>query len=267
LDYVRLLPKKSLSRVVGRLAQVEEPKWFVDQAKSWFVDRYKLNMAEAEKPLSEYKSLNALFTRRLKPGARPIGESVVHPCDGQLTQANFIEEGLLVQAKGIKYSLKEFLKDDQADEVFSGGLQLTYYLCPTDYHRVHAPVDAEAELVVHVPGQLWPVNPWSVENVSQLFCLNERVIFRLKTPLGPVALVMVGATNVGQIEVVFDSKVKTNQRGSKTAFRKTYKPAVSLKKGDELGVFHMGSSVVVVYPKSYGLALPSSGPVRLGESL
>lgn len=267
MEYIRVLPKKSLSRVVGKLAAIKKPKWLVEHAKSWFINRYHLNMSEAERPLHEYKSLREVFTRRLKAGARPIGEGLVHPCDGELTRVANIEEGELIQAKAINYSLEEFIKDPAANEIFLGGTQMTYYLCPTDYHRVHIPIDGEVTSVTHIPGELWPVNPWSVENVSQLFCRNERVVFRIQSALGPIALVMVGATNVGEILVSFDKDIRTNVRGSKQIFRKAYKPAVKLSKGEELGVFCMGSSVVAIYPKGLVSVAPKVGPVRLGESV
>jgi phosphatidylserine decarboxylase len=269
MEYVRLLPKKALSRFVGRLAQLEKPSWIVEKGKDWFARRYHLNLGEAEKNIGDYQSLQALFTRRLKPGARPLGAGVVHPCDGELTRVVAIEDGHLVQAKGITYSLSEFLKEPVAElGVFRSGLQLTYYLCPTDYHRVHAPLDAHVTKVTHVPGELWPVNPWSVENISQLFCRNERVVFHLSTALGPVVLVMVGATNVGEIEVTFDQTIRTNV-GSSTAavFSKTYTPPLPLKKGDELGVFRMGSSVVLIFPKDAISPWPAQGSVRLGQEL
>lgn len=267
MEYIRLLPKKSLSRSVGQIAQMESPQWFVENLKNWFVKQYNLNMDEAEKPLSEYKSLGALFTRRLQDGARPLSPGLIHPCDGKLTAMGEVEEGELIQTKGITYSINEFLKDGTAAETFSGGRFLTYYLCPTDYHRVHSPVDAEVEQVVHVPGALWPVNPWSVENISQLFAVNERVIFRLNSALGPVAVVMIGATNVGKIEVAFDPDIQTNVAGNKEPYSKTYKPSERILKGSELGTFHMGSSVVVIYPKGLEQGLPEPGLVKLGESL
>lgn len=126
MEYIKFLPKNTLSRFTGRIASTQEPKWLVERAKRWFVDRYNLNMNEAEKPLEEYPSLSALFTRRLKTGARPIGEGIVHPCDGLLTQAGVIEDGQILQTKGISYSIENFLKDEQAGQQFQGGTYLTY---------------------------------------------------------------------------------------------------------------------------------------------
>jgi len=267
MQYIRLLPKKTLSRLVGGLAKLEHPNALVRAGQSWFAKRYHLNEAEAEKPFDQYPSLQALFTRKLKPGLRPIGQGLVHPCDGELTQVCEIDYGQLVQTKGITYSLTEFIKDPEAPTIFKNGFQLTYYLCPTDYHRVHSPIDGEVLSVHAVPGELWPVNPWSVENISQLFCRNERVVFNLRTQVGPVSLVMIGATNVGEIIVSFDSEISESLRKTGVEFKKTYPNPIKTKKGDELGIFGMGSSVVVVYPKGAVSILPKPDAVRMGQSL
>jgi phosphatidylserine decarboxylase len=267
MEYIRLLPKKALSRTVGHLVQVKNPAWLALKARDWFIERYNINVAEAEHSLDKYPTIAELFIRRLKQGVRPIGEGVIHPCDGRLTVSGHLSEGALVQSKGISYSLNELLKNPNAAHVFEGGSYFTYYLCPTDYHRVHSPVDGEVMNVLHVPGRLWPVNPWSVENISQLFAINERVVFNIKTAQGPVALVMVGATNVGDISVAFDESVRTNRPEVEALDEKVYIPHIPIKKGDELGTFHMGSSVVVVYPKGMQAPIAVPWPVKLGESV
>lgn len=267
MEYVRLLPKKALSRTVGKIVRAKNPKWFAVKARDWFIKRYKININEAELDLDAYPTIGDLFIRKLKKGIRPIGQGIVHPCDGNLTVAGEMHGGTLVQTKGISYSLNELLKDPNAEHKFEGGKYLTYYLCPTDYHRVHSPVEGEVTSVVHVPGRLWPVNPWSVENISQLFAINERVVFNIKTAQGPVALVMVGATNVGEISVAFDESIRTNRPEADVLDEKVYIPHIPIQKGAELGTFHMGSSVVVVYPKGMLSKIPRLGPVKLAESV
>lgn len=267
MQYIRYLPKNHLSRFVGKLVHCREPRWLVEKAKNWFVERYKINMDEAELPLAAYPSIGDLFIRRLKPGVRPIQGDLIHPCDAKLTVTGEVTGDQLIQTKGIHYSLNEFLCDSTAADVFKGGHYLTYYLCPTDYHRVHSPIAGEVVKTVHVPGRLWPVNPWSVENISQLFAINERVVFRLDTALGPVAVVMIGATNVGHISVSFNPKIRTNVVGLKAPVTQNYNPPVKVNVGDELGIFHMGSSVVVVYPPDVLSQLPSPGAVKLGSPL
>ena len=301
MQILKVLPKNLLSRVVGELASIESPEVVSLAARDWFIKQYKINMDEAELPLSEYPSVAKLFTRKLKPGARPIVEGIVHPCDAKLTCAEVIDGDSLIQAKGRHYSLAKLLgarenelldssgsqrdlnsaavlpsnslKHSQKKELliqpseFLGGTHLVYYLCPTDYHRVHAPVAGEVVQVVHIPGQLWPVNDWSVSRIPELFAVNERVIFYLRTALGPVALIMVGATNVGKISVSFDEEIVTNQSRFGSPFIKSYVRPIKIEKGQELGIFHMGSTVVMLYGPGQMNVLPATGPVRLGESV
>jgi len=218
---------------------------------SWFVKRYSINMSEAEHPKSHYKSIGDLFTRKLKSGIRPIGKGLVSPVDGTLTTRGFIKSGQLIQAKESYYSIEKFLNSSQLSSAYEGGSFLTYYLCPSDYHRVHSPVEGFITKVTHVPGSLWPVNPWSVEHISQLFAVNERVIIEIKTALGAVQVVMVGATNVGKITLSFDDSIVSNQslwflRGKPKVT--IYENPKSVQAGDELGTFNMGSTVILVLP-------------------
>ena len=282
MKYLKFLPKNLLSRAVGRIMELEHPEAVAQWARDTFARYYRINLDEAEKPLGEYPNIAALFTRRLKPGLRPIGEGVVHPCDGKLTGVQEIKSDLLLQAKGLQYSLAELigLPDSvDASKNYFGGLALTYYLCPTDYHRVHAPIDAIVAKVTHVPGTLWPVNEASVRWVPQLFAVNERLVFHLSTPLGVVLLIMVGATNVGKMTVSFDSSIATNcgriwARNARGKIRDFIYPraeigrTVHVAKGEELGVFHMGSTVIVLYPPAFSFAgLPNKGPVCMGQSV
>jgi len=266
--YMSLLPKNLLSRAVGQIVAVDQPTVFARRLRDWFIARYKIDMSEAELDLEHYPSVSKLFVRKLKPGLRPIGGGVVHPCDGVLTQAEVIEGDHILQAKGMPYAISDFLKISHEDalKTFSGGMALTYYLCPTDYHRVHSPIDAEIEAVEHIPGALWPVNAWCVKHVANLFAVNERVIFWLRTPLGPVAVVMVGATNVGKITVSFTDQIVTNVPSAERQ-KRMFSPTVAVKKGGEIGVFNMGSTVIVIYPPKFLNVLPRTGSVRFGGSV
>ena len=265
MEILKLLPKNILSQVVGKLVNVGHPSALALWARDWFIERYNIDMSEAEHSLEEYPTIAKLFTRKLKPGLRRIGEGFIHPCDGRLTHAEKFSYDNLIQAKGKKYSLSKLLADTSSAQIFADGTQFTYYLCPTDYHRVHSPVTGQVTRLVYVPGHLWPVNEWSVQNIDELFSVNERLIFHFQTLRGPVALVMVGATNVGKITVSFDPKIVTNS-GLK-AFTRTYKTPVEVKKGEEIGVFNMGSTVVVIYSRDMVKKLPQFGPVKMGESL
>ncbi|MGE3388049.1 MAG: archaetidylserine decarboxylase [Bdellovibrionales bacterium] len=264
---IYLVPKSLMSRAAGLLSRTRWPKPFGPMLVRWFANRYRLNLAEAERTLPEYLTIQDLFTRRLKPGARLVANEVaVHPADAELTVSASINAGLLLQVKGWTYTVQEFLNEASA-EVFENGTQLTYYLCPTDYHRVHSPVDGEVVKVTYIPGNLWPVNNWSVTHIHKLFVRNERVVVWIKTNHGLVAVVMVGATNVGQMTLSFHPELITNK--GQPAMVKTYEPAPKLVRGGELGVFNMGSTVVVLYPPAFPLAdrPPVPHQVKMGGSL
>lgn len=252
---LQFLPKKKLSRVMGRLMHLRWPQPMGLLLVWAFAKIYKIKTEEAAKPFSQYPSIGDFFIRELKPGARPIAEyPVVHPADSKISQIGIISDGQMIQAKGLKYSVQEICQDLEAFKKYEGGLFVTYYLCPTDYHRVHAPTDMNIHQVTYAPGELWPVNQWSTHNVRNLFGINERVIIDFKAPQGLATLVLVGATNVGQMSLSFDSQIVTNvplASGAEvtSSIRKSY--AVNLQKGDHVGTFHMGSTVVMIYSKEF----------------
>jgi len=219
-----------------------------------FGKAYNINFQEAEKSVDQYASIGDFFVRKLKPGARPVAENpLVHPADSRISQIGEIAQGRCIQAKGKSYSVLELLGGNEAlAKQFDAGLFATYYLCPTDYHRVHSPVEGEILRATHIPGALWPVNDWSTANIENLFGKNERVVVEIKSRLGPCALVFVGATNVGQMRMTFDSEIVTNVCGPQ-GLSKTYSPPIAIQKGQDLGAFHMGSTVVMVYPKTIRL--------------
>lgn len=293
-----LLPKDDLSYWVGRLVHKKLPDRLRIEAMRTFAKAYKINLDEAEKPLEEYKSIGDLFTRRLKEDARPIGSGLVHPCDSKVAEAGPIKNSKITQVKGIDYPLPALMQSDEMASRFVGGSFITYYLCPTDYHRVHAPLDLTVEWVGHIPGAFWPVNSWSVRNVDQLYTINERVAMVFRTNEGEsIALVMVAATNVGNISISFDDRIKTEARPAgrkKTEY--TYgadtfdnygvkggggvgtgkREPIHLKKGDEVGVFAMGSSVVMLLDKTLverlglteqGLEALRDKAVKLGQTI
>lgn len=268
----RILPKRRLSRWVGHFMHWQGPKFWAHRSIKAFASMYNIDLNEAEKPYTEYKSIGDFFVRRLKPGIRPIGTSwAVHPADSKITQAAGIDNGTLIQAKGITYKLNEFTQDPDCDKKWAGGFFMTYYLCPTDYHRVHSPVDGNITDVRYMPGHLWPVNEWSTTNIKDLFSINERVLVEIETDLGPVGVVFVGATNVGHIALSFDDTIRGNQKGPHIFQHKRYSPEIPVHKGSELGMFHMGSTVVMLYPPSFRQKFENNlnlGPsVRVNASL
>ncbi|MFN8846548.1 MAG: archaetidylserine decarboxylase [Bdellovibrionales bacterium] len=248
---LHFLPRRALSRFIGVLARAESPRFIIQFVIQMFQTAYGINLNEAEKPLSEYKSLNEFFTRKLKTGLRPIQEGfAVHPADSRISRLGVIDQGTLIQAKGITYELSEFIGDAEKASRYEKGAFLVYYLCPTDYHRVHSPVEGLIKDIKRLGADLWPVHDESVVEIPQLFIRNERVVVSLQTQLGPVEVVFVGATNVGSIEI-FKSVGDV------------------VRKGEELGVFQFGSTVVMIYPKEVKVATDKIKlePVLVGQTL
>ncbi len=247
----KFFPKNHVSFFIGWLVHQPMPRFLWTPIIRWFAGRYKINLDEAELPIGEYPNLGEFFIRKLKPGLRPVADThVVHPADSVVTQAFRIQSGQLIQAKNKYYSAVDLTADPQALEKYDGGFFLTYYLCPTDYHRVHSPVTGIIKKITHIPGKLWPVNSWSTENIPELFSVNERVCVEIETFQGLVNVVFVGATNVGQIELFVDSEIRGNQLVlSKPLIKEGLN--ISVQKGQELGCFRMGSTVVALFGKSF----------------
>lgn len=250
LFLLKWLPRNFLSYWFGKLMHLQFPKPFSTLAIWVFAKIYSIDTAAAEKNLNEYKSIGDFFTRKLKKGIRPLAESpLLHPADSVIAQIGVIHNGQLIQAKGRAYRVSELLKDFKAEVHYNEGLFVTYYLCPTDYHRVHSPVDGVIKRFRYVPGDLWPVNQISVDAIENLFPKNERVILDIHSRLGDLSLVFVGATNVGKISLRFEPDFYSNQCKNVKFLEKEYPSPIEIKKGEELGTFHMGSTVVMVYPK------------------
>jgi phosphatidylserine decarboxylase len=245
-----VLPKNDLSHAVGRFVHIPIPGPIGRKSVELFARYYDINLDEAEHKLEMYPSIGALFTRKLKEGVRPLGEAkIVHPADALITEAGPIDQNALIQAKGRSYSVQGLLGGGPYQEAFDGGEFATYYLCPTDYHRVHSPVDGKIVWSNHIPGALWPVNDWSTEKIPNLFNVNERIVTVIETEDKKlVALVMVAATNVGNMTMSYDDKISSKTRGrDRKPQPKTYDPGRLIRRGDEIGIFHMGSTVVMLY--------------------
>ena len=271
---LRLLPKNTFSRAVGAACRVHAPRPVLRAVIRAFAKKYGVDASEAERPIDEYPTFTEFFTRRLKPGVRPIapGELLpVSPVDGTVGERGEIVEGRAYQAKGKEYTLAELIGGPNADDdaaQFAGGSFCTIYLAPYNYHRIHAPLGGEITGYVNMPGQLWPVNAIGVRNVEKLFCVNERLTTFLQTPRGSCAVVAVGATNVGRIRAVYDDVV-TNARRTRQPSRKTYPQPVRVDKGGELAIFEMGSTVVLLFAPGLklGARLQPGLPIKLGEAL
>lgn len=262
MKYMHFLPKKRVSQITGLLVHLPLPRALARWSVRTFAEAYRINVEEAELPLEQYKSVGDFFVRRIKLDRRPLGAGrVLHPADAVISQAGLIRAGNLVQAKGKSYTVEALLDGMASAAEFEGGAYLTYYLCPTDYHRVHSPVSGEIVRYRHVPGAFWPVNAWSTTEIENLFGVNERAIVELRTEQGRAFVVFVAATNVGDISLSFDPKFRTNTR-ARAAVETRPEAAIPVLKGDELGAFHMGSTVVMIYEKNFGFTEEELGAWR-----
>ena len=272
LQYV--LPKHALSRVIYAVARSERP-WVRNTFLRIFLSGYTLNTAEAMQadPFS-YRSFNDFFTRALRPDARPIdagNDVVVSPVDGTVSQCGQLEDNLLLQAKGHRYSLQDLLAGDaEAVEAYRGGSFACIYLAPYNYHRIHMPYAGTARGNLYVPGDLFSVNATTVRAVPSVFARNERLICDFATPLGRMAVILVGALFVGSIETVHCGEVNPPPRGRKTAVRIATGVGQQFAKGEELGRFNMGSTVVLLFERNrlaWDPQLVAESRVQLGRGI
>jgi phosphatidylserine decarboxylase len=227
-----------------------------------YVHAYGVNLEEAAPAPDAYRCFDALFTRRLREGARQIDDDdVVSPADGSIQASGPIDSGARLFVKGRPYEVGELVGDPRDSSLYAEGAFAVVYLSPRDYHRVHSPVDGQITTVRGVPGDLFPVNAIGERHVSRLFVRNNRVAIVIKTPtLGRVTVVMVGAVMVGRICVV---AIPANDTPPGTH---PLDPPLAVKRGDEIGVFHLGSTAVLLVQPGVQISRPA-GPVRYGQSL
>ncbi|MFI5317838.1 MAG: archaetidylserine decarboxylase [Myxococcota bacterium] len=262
LEALRLLPRNLLSRAAGRFAGARLPGPLVRAEIACFARAVGANLAEVRDPLDSFESLQAFFTRALRPDARridPADDALVAPCDGAWGESGAIESGRLLQVKGRPYALAELLASRDDAALFEGGTFATFYLAPRDYHRFHATCDVRVERARYVPGTLWPVNRIGLDGVDALFAQNERiaVMMRARRSDALLCLVAVGATLVGKIRLRFD-RLQTNTRGARAEERR-YADGVALAKGEEWGHFEFGSTIVFSAPE-----VTARGRAKLG---
>ena len=271
---LRLLPKRLLSRLVGGLTAWHAPGFLLRPAIARYARAFGADPLEAAEPFEAHTSFRSFFTRALRPDARPLASdprALVSPCDGAVVLGSSVEEGTILQAKGAPYSLSELLGDGRraataAAARFVGGTALIVYLAPGDYHRFHWPWDGRVSEARHLPGDLWPVNARAVAGVPRLFARNERVVLLGELASGRAfAFVPVGALNVGSIRVHALADLVTNR-----AFRRASPSRTGLalpaERGQELGWFELGSSIVLLLgPGAGGFAnLAPAAPLRVG---
>lgn len=260
------LPHHAISRLIGKLAQCDNP-WVKDTLIKAFIKRFNVDMSQALEPNpTAYATFNDFFTRALKADARPLGDGILSPADGVLSQYGRLQAGQLVQAKGHTYSAQTLLGGDTAlAEEFLGGSFATVYLSPRDYHRVHMPVTGTLREMIYVPGRLFSVNQATATYVPGLFARNERLVCIFDTAHGPMAMVLVGAMIVAAIETVWSGQV-TPLSGHPQ--RIPFGQPITLEKGAEMGRFKLGSTVVMCFAKPVNFEQrPLAALVSMGESL
>ncbi|HEY3300118.1 MAG TPA: archaetidylserine decarboxylase [Methylophilaceae bacterium] len=265
------LPKQAVTVLAGKLASAKAGK-LTTAVISWFVKRYQVNMAEAAEPnIEHYATFNDFFTRPLQQGARPLAQAVfICPVDGAISQFGNIENDQIFQAKGHRYSSSTLLAGDSAAAAqYLNGHFATLYLSPRDYHRIHMPCDGKLLRMTYVPGDLFSVNPSTAQGVPNLFARNERVICEFEATFGKFVLVLVGATIVGSMATVWHGIINP-PRSKKVRIWDYREKNISLKQGEEMGRFLLGSTVVMLFPKntlSFNELWKTEKPIKLGEMM
>lgn len=262
---LRVLPRVRITRAVGKLADARIPPPVSRAIVKLFVKAYAVDLHEAVLPDGEFESFDAFFTRELRPGMRPAcakENAIVSPADGRLEDIGPIDKNGRFTIKGRPYSAAELLGDPAEVERYVGGHFAIVYLSPRDYHRVHAPVAGEVGTIRSMPGDLFPVNSIGEQHVPSLFSINRRVAIPIdQTGVGRVTVVMVGAMVVGRITVI-----GVDERDVPLGVH-TLSPAKKVARGDEIGIFHLGSTAVVFAPAGAPMFDRAPGPIRLGEAL
>lgn len=269
--FLRYVPKNHLSRTVGRLVHARLPRPIARRMVRWFANTYSIDVDAAGQPIHHYSSIGHFFIRDLREGLRPVEGELVSPVDGTLRGFGIVENGRLEQIKGKTYTLSRFLGDDAHAQRYENGVYFNFYLSPQDYHHVHAPLGGAITRSVHIPGKLWPVNDWSLENIDELFSINERVVTYIDSQFGLAAVVMIGATNVGKMSVAYDDTFVSNSARTLRTVARDYASPIPIDAGDRLGTFHMGSSVVVLLePRAIDIErvrLEAKKKVRYGQAI
>jgi len=263
-----ILPKHLVSRLTGKLAAAKMGAFTTFLIKQ-FIAKYNIDMSEAKhSDPAHFATFNDFFTRELKADVRSIvagDKNLATPVDGKVSQQGEIKAGRIFQAKGHDFSLRELLggRDDVA-EPFDDGIFSTVYLSPKDYHRIHMPITGTLEELIFIPGDLFSVNPLTAENVPNLFARNERAVAIFSTDIGPMAIVLVGATIVASIETVWEGTLT----GKEIQYWDYSDEEIILEKGEEMGRFKLGSTIVALFPKGsidFAEELQAGSTTRLGE--
>lgn len=265
------LPKHLLTRLVGLLAAAKLGRATVGAAKL-FVRAYNINMDEVEEDIEDFETFNDFFARALKDGARPIDaakDSLVFPADGRISQLGDLVGDFQLQAKNHYFTTEALLGNPDDAAAFTDGKFITVYLSPQDYHRVHIPVAGKLLKMTYIPGELFSVNPLYTANIPELFSRNERVVCLFETPVGKMALIMVGAAIVRSIATAWAGMVAPAKNAA--VYTQTYKKQdITFEKGEQIGKFMMGSTVICLFEKNkinFEKDLASEQITRVGQKM
>ena len=268
----RHIPQHLLSRLVGYLANARW-RWLKNTMIRWFIRRYNVDITQAKfESLDQYPSFNAFFTRQLKDGVRSFDHpdhTVLMPADGVLSQFGLIQDGACVQAKGFDYTVSDLLADRTLATYFDRGSFATVYLSPRDYHRVHMPITGTLRQMIYVPGRLFSVNTQTASALPGLFTRNERVVCLFDTEAGPMAMVLVGAMIVASVFTAWHGQVAPSSLRHTSVWDYSDQNIV-LARGDEMGYFQMGSTVIVLFAErtvEFDTYLRNTLPVQLGQPM
>ena len=275
VDYLKsgslyFLPHHAVSRIVFKLTRIQSP--LVPKAIKLFCKAFNVNLDEAVNPdPNSYRTFNEFFTRALKPELRPIANSqLISPVDGTISQFGQITNGSLLQAKGIHYSLEALLGGNaERAKHYQNGQFITIYLSPRDYHRIHMPCTGKLTEQTHIPGRLFSVAKHTVNTIRGIFARNERVVASFDSDFGPMAVILVGAINVAAIETVWAGLI-TPPKGETITSKQYRDKDIKLEKGEEMGRFNMGSTVILLFPEgapAFKASLHVDQAIKMGQAL
>lgn len=271
---LRFVPLKLLSKMSGRLSRIYVPLFIRSSIYKAFGRKYGVRFSEIAREINQYENFVDFFTRDLREGSRPIaeGQNFTSPVDGRILQRGDIDDsGRLLQAKSINYKLEELLLEPELVNQFLNGSYATFYLAPGDYHHIHAPLTGTIKKRVYIPGALFPVSLGAVRNIPSLYCTNERVLTLMETERGALMVIMVGATNVGSIGLQYEPDFREEQvfasKKGQVQKREFKESPVSVLKGERLGTFYLGSTVIVITEKrvKWLTSLEENQAVLLGQ--
>ena len=267
----RVIPKSLISRIFGIIALIPLPAFLMDRIIRWYIKKYGVNKEEALIPAKGFKNLNRFFTRELKDGVRKISRGkndIVATTDSRVDQFGKLKKDTIIQAKGVDYSVRDLIPSAMAEKFIDGHF-ITLYLSPGDYHRIHAPVTGRITGFFSIPGKLFTVQEFMVRGLKGLFAVNERLITYISTKKGDAAVCKIGAMNVGKISLSYDRAVTNRFFRRRREFFYEAGKAPSVKKGDEIGIFNLGSTVIILFEK--GMIrfdrLRAGQKVKVGEKI